>query len=158
MRDPPRPGAVELRQLRYFAAVAEELHFARSPRSVALTPAGVALLDHARRVLGAADDLRDRAAGLAERRLRVAHLADADTLSLVLDRLEGDAPDVAVADSVTASPGEQVRALRAGHLDAATSTRSCARSTPSRRARGRTWSGSRPRPCWPAGRTPARSR
>ena len=102
---------LDLRQLRYFVAVAEELHFGRAAlrlhmtqpplsqtilaleellraplflrdrRSVALTPAGAALLPEARRMLAQADALPDlvrRAAAGESGRLALAFVSSAD--------------------------------------------------------------------------------
>jgi DNA-binding transcriptional LysR family regulator len=144
---------MELRHLRYFVAVAEELHFrhaaerlhvaqpavsdqirkleveigvrllARDQRSVALTPAGAAMLEEARRVLRQADDAQ-RAAREAHEgalgRLRLGYVPDA-LPAVVPRRLRRFAAQVPGID-VTLEPGRSLRLLedvRARRLDLA---------------------------------------
>jgi DNA-binding transcriptional LysR family regulator len=143
---------VELRHLRYFVAVAEELHFRkaaerlhfaqpavseqvrkleqelgvrlfdRSQRSVALTNAGVALLEEARRVLRHAEVAQQaaRSAGAeATTRLRIGCLPDSLPASVprALRQLAISAPRVQV-DLTTGSSLRLIEDVRARRLDA----------------------------------------
>jgi DNA-binding transcriptional LysR family regulator len=122
---------MELRQLRYFVAVAEELHFRRaaerlyvaqpavseqirklevelgvqvfdrSPRGVALTEAGSALLEEARRMLELAETAQRAARTAHDRaasRLRIAYLPESlpGAFPRALRRLAAHAPNVEV--------------------------------------------------------------
>jgi len=147
---------VELRHLRYFVAVAEELHFRRAAerlhvaqpavseqvrkleldlgvqlferthRSVALTDAGVALLDEARRILRQAEIARHAARDAVERatmRLRLGYLADAlpSAVPRALRHVAAALPAVQV-DLQIAPALRLVDDVRAGHLDVAITT------------------------------------
>jgi DNA-binding transcriptional LysR family regulator len=144
---------MELRHLKYFVAVAEELHFrraaerlhiaqpavseqirklegelgvdlfTRTQRNVALTDAGAAMLDEARRVLVQADVAR-RAAREAHRRslghLRIGNLPDALPTELphLLRRFAAAAPRVRVT-FVTGAARSLLEDVRSGRLDLA---------------------------------------
>jgi DNA-binding transcriptional LysR family regulator len=144
---------MELRHLRYFVAVAEELHFRRAAerlhvaqpavseqvrkleeelgvrllertqRSVALTDAGAAMLDEARRVLQQAEravavarNARDSAAS----RLRVGYLPDSLSVELprALQQLQKRMPNMRVSVE-TGAARTLIEDVRAGRLDAA---------------------------------------
>jgi DNA-binding transcriptional LysR family regulator len=144
---------VELRHLRYFVAVAEELHFRRAAerlhvaqpavseqvrklevdlgvqlferthRSVALTNAGVALLDEARRVLRQAEVARQAARNAEERatlRLRIGYLPDAlpTAVPRALRHVAASLPAVDL-DLQSGPALRLVEDVRAGRLDAA---------------------------------------
>jgi DNA-binding transcriptional LysR family regulator len=147
---------MELRHLRYFVAVAEELHFRkaaerlhvaqpavseqirkleqelgvtlfnRTQRSVALTSAGVALLEEARHVLRHAEVAQQAARNAGDRastRLRIGYLPDSLPASVprALRNLAGSAPAVEV-DMTTGTSLRLIEDLRAGRLDAIVTT------------------------------------
>lgn len=144
------PPPIETRRLRQFIAVAEELNFhraaerlhmaqpplsqairkleqaldvrlfERSNRSVALTPAGAALLITARRVLAQLDDgIREAqrvAAGQAGR-FSITFVGTAhDLLPLALRRFRAEFPGIELALR-EATTGEQLAAITAGDAD-----------------------------------------
>lgn len=143
---------IELRQLRYFLAVAEELHFGRAAvrlhmtqpplsqtiqsletllgtplfirtkRSVALTPAGLALLPEARRLLSQAEALPEiarRAASGASGRLSLAFVSTADysVLPPLLREFRERYPQVQI-DLREATSDVQLEDLVNGRIDA----------------------------------------
>jgi DNA-binding transcriptional LysR family regulator len=142
---------LELRQLRYFVAVAEEMHFgraaqrlhmtqpplsqsiqaleavlgtplfARTSRSVTLTPAGAALLPHVRQLLQDAQalpDLARRAAAGESGRLALAFVSTADysVLPSFLHRFRAAYPQVQI-ELREATSDLQLEALEQGQID-----------------------------------------
>jgi DNA-binding transcriptional LysR family regulator len=143
---------IELRQLRYFVAVAEEMHFgraalrlnmtqpplsqtiqaleaalgtalfARTKRSVSLTPAGSALLPEARRLLQQAEALPalvQRAASGESGRLALAFISSADysVLPPLLREFRHSFPQVQI-DLHEATSDVQLEQLTQGTIDA----------------------------------------
>jgi DNA-binding transcriptional LysR family regulator len=147
-RNPP----IELRLLRYFVTVAEEMHFgraaarlamtqpplsqairaledalgvalfARTKRTVELTPVGKDLLPEVRRILGSADALRPLAQSLARGEAGVLSLAFVSTadyglLPALLRDFGARYPGVRL-QLTEATSDVQIEELVAGHIDA----------------------------------------
>ncbi len=91
--------------------------FTRSTRTVALTPAGAALLPPARELLASLRAATDELAA-ARGTLRVAHAPGSDTLAILLDRFARRHPQLTVSEA-TLTANEQRAALGAGELDIA---------------------------------------
>ncbi|MFC4591521.1 LysR family transcriptional regulator [Sphaerisporangium corydalis] len=137
---------MELRQLRYFVTLAEELHFGRaaarehivqsalsarikqlerelgvrllerSTHHVSLTAAGAVFLPEARQILDRVERARAAARGIPVR-LRAGILdANHDSMPQILHHLQARHPDL-VVDQIEAGVPEQYRLLAGGRLD-----------------------------------------
>ncbi|HEX7307180.1 LysR family transcriptional regulator, partial [Lentzea sp.] len=136
---------LDLRLVRYFVAVAEELHFGRAAarlfisqpalskqirrleddlgsrllvrdsRHVALTPRGEHFLDQARQLLALADRMRREP---EPDRVRIAHIFSLDSGRVLSDAFHDRFPDVRVVESSMDST-RQLAALLADELDVA---------------------------------------
>ncbi|MDZ4253352.1 MAG: LysR substrate-binding domain-containing protein [Sulfuritalea sp.] len=141
---------MELRQLRYFVALAEELNFGRAaeklhisqppltrqiqqlesdvgarlftrgPRGVDLTPAGIALLEDARRILGLVGRARERTGKFGQGRIGrldvgIFGSAILNHIPRLLLQFRQRYPDVQIALHEQ-TKAEQIAALREGHL------------------------------------------
>ncbi|MEV4149312.1 LysR family transcriptional regulator [Amycolatopsis sp. NPDC049691] len=136
---------LDLRLVRYFVTVADELHFgraaaklfisqpalskqirrleadvgapllARDSRHVTLTPRGERFLHHARQLLATAEQMLREP---APNRLRVAHIFELDTSRVVADAFAAAHPGVQLVQSQLDS-ARQLAALLDDHLDVA---------------------------------------
>ncbi len=98
------------------------LLFTRAERRIALTPAGVVVLERARRLLGDVDEMVDSAAHVSSGRLgslRIGHTGAAvyGALTPVVRHLREDVPDVELV-LVELKTAPQIELVNAGSLDA----------------------------------------
>lgn len=105
------------RAVRELERAAGERLLGPADRRVSLTPAGRAVSESARDVLVAFDRFR-HVAELDGDTLRVAHVANANTLATVLDDLVAAEPDL-VTDEIVAPDDVQLNELRRHRLDVA---------------------------------------
>jgi DNA-binding transcriptional LysR family regulator len=105
------------RTLRDLETLTGERLFSERARSMRLTPSGHRLAISARRVLEAYERF-DAAAHADTETLRVAHVADAGTLSVLLDRFVSRHPEARVAEQILPD-AQQIVAVTDDRLDVA---------------------------------------